>query len=98
MDGERTQKSIPKHLTSSTQSDNKDNKLADVLTEKEQRILPLGKSLKQHLLDRPGKPVTDPALPDQSNFPDILFQVKNFVNTQFPKVETEMLSCTRHEA
>ena len=64
VDGERTQKAIPNHLTASTQSDNKDNKLADVLTDKEQKILPLGKSLKQHLIDRPGKPVTDPTLPD----------------------------------
>ena len=80
------------------QSDNKDNKLADVLTEKEQKLLPLGKSLKQHVQDKPGKSVTDPSMPDKSNFADILFHVKEFVEIEFPKVEASMLNLIRQDS
>jgi hypothetical protein len=75
-------------------SENKDEKLADVVTSKQQKLLPLNSSLRTDLKKNPGKPVTETGV-KKANFVDILASVKSFVDKEFPVFEKEMRKCPK---
>ena len=95
IDGQRKQ--VDPKLTSSVSTENRDNKLADVLTTKEQKILPLSQSLRQDVDQNPGKAKTDPSAAKKLDYVDIMYNLRKHVEDVFPKAETEMRNQKKNE-